>query len=299
MKLLVQPDDGWVPLMEAVTSAKARIDLLVFRFDAPAFERALAAAIERGVVVRALVAHTNKHGEKTLRALEDRLLALGATIDRTSDALVRYHGKLLLIDRRRAFVLGFNFTRVDVEKSRSFGVVVQGRTVVQDVGRLIEADANRRELAPAVPSLVISPENARAQLARFISHAREELLVYDPKISDPAMIALLSARVRAGVRVRILGKLKEPPKGGDMRVESFPGKRLHVRAIIRDRRCGFIGSQSLRAIELDARREVGIIVRDRALVRRLVTTFEADWALTSGGSIAPDSPDEDVRAYGT
>ena len=38
--------------------------------------------------------------------------------------------------------------------------------------------------------------------------------------------------------------------------------RLHTRSIVRDGRYAFIGSQSLRQLELDARREVGIIFRD-------------------------------------
>ena len=55
------------------------------------------------------------------------------------------------------------------------------------------------------------------------------------------------------------------------------GKRLHVRAIIRDRRDAFVGSQSLRKLELDGRREVGIIVPDATVVQRLASTFNGDW----------------------
>ena len=40
----------------------------------------------------------------------------------------------------------------------------------------------------------------------------------------------------------------------------------------------FIGSQSLRKLELDARREVGIIFRDPKVVSRLTKTFETDWS---------------------
>ena len=47
--------------------------------------------------------------------------------------------------------------------------------------------------------------------------------------------------------------------------ESTPGKRPHVRAIIRDGSRAF-GSQSLR--KLERRREIGLIVDDAAVVRR-------------------------------
>jgi hypothetical protein len=46
---------------------------------------------------------------------------------------------------------------------------------------------------------------------------------------------------------------------------------------VRDRHVAFIGSQSLRELELDARREVGIIFRDAKAVSQLVRTFESDW----------------------
>lgn len=53
--------------------------------------------------------------------------------------------------------------------------------------------------------------------------------------------------------------------------------RLHTRSIIRDGTWAFVGSQSLRSLELDARREVGIIFRDPKVVSRLVKTFTEDW----------------------
>lgn len=291
MKLIVQPEDGLAPLLAEIKRAKKRIDLVIFRFDVTELEEALQAAVKRGVVVRALVAHTNRRGEKKLRQLEDRLLGYGITVDRTADELVRYHGKLLVIDNRRAFILGFNYTYADIRKSRSFGVMTTKKKVVRQILQLIEADANRQTFEGALPNLVISPENSRARLSRFIKKARRDLMIYDPNVCDDAMIRLLKARAAGGVRVRILGNLEKKWRGEDLRVEDLPGKRLHVRAIIRDGRDAFVGSQSLRKLELDGRREVGIIVRDAKVVDRLIATFKADWKR----SPAPSVPDHTER----
>ncbi len=46
--------------------------------------------------------------------------------------------------------------------------------------------------------------------------------------------------------------------------------------IIRDRTHAFIGSQSLRTVELDRRREVGMIFDDAAVVKSLAGTFLDD-----------------------
>ncbi len=277
MKLIVQPEDGVAPLLAAIKKAKTRIDIVIFRFDVSEIEAALEAAVARGIAVRALVAHTNKRGEKKLRQLEHRLLACGVTVDRTADELVRYHGKVLVIDSRWAFVLGFNYTYQDIRKSRSFGVMTGQKRVVAQIQQLIAADSNRKNFEGALPNLIISPENSRARLTTFIDKAQRELLIYDPRISDDRMIKLLKARAAAGVRIRILGTLEKKWRGADLPVGQISGKRLHVRAIIRDRRDAFVGSQSLRKLELDGRREVGIIVRDAAMIQRLAKTFQGDW----------------------
>jgi hypothetical protein len=228
--------------------------------------------------VRVLIAHTNSGGEKRLRQLEQRMLSAGVTVTRTADDLVRYHGKLMIVDRAHLHVYGFNYTALDL-KSRSFGLVCRDRRHVQEAIRLFEADAAKQEFYPALDSMVVSPENAREQLATFIKRSRRELLIWDPKVSDPQMIRLLQQRAKAGVDVRVIGKMAK--RGGDsIRVAKFGGKRLHVRAMIRDGDTAFVGSQSLRALELDRRRELGLIVRHAPSIRRFRTVFEADWAAT-------------------
>ena len=285
MRLIVQPEDGLAPILKAVKQAKKRIDVVIFRFDISELEEALAAAVKRGVEVHALVAHTNTKGEKKLRALESRLLGHGVSVDRTADELVRYHGKLLVVDNRRAYILGFNYTYQDIRESRSFGLVVARKRVVRQIQELIAADAARQDFAGALPNLVISPENSRVRLSDFIRKARRELLIYDPNISDDAIIRLLKARAAAGVAIRILGKLEKKWRGEDFLVEA-PSRRLHVRAIVRDRNRAFVGSQSLRKLELDGRREVGIIVRDPKVVGRIAAIFERDWKQTPSATTA-------------
>ena len=45
-------------------------------------------------------------------------------MSRTADDLVRYHGKFMIIDRRDLYLLAFNLTMLDIERSRSFGVII-------------------------------------------------------------------------------------------------------------------------------------------------------------------------------
>jgi phosphatidylserine/phosphatidylglycerophosphate/cardiolipin synthase-like enzyme len=52
---------------------------------------------------------------------------------------------------------------------------------------------------------------------------------------------------------------------------------LHARVIVRDGEDVFLGSQSLRRLELDARREVGILVNGAKIASQVVKVFEDDW----------------------
>jgi hypothetical protein len=184
----------------------------------------------------------------------------------------------MIIDRRELFVLAFNFTRLDIENTRSFGLVTRDRKVVQEAIRLFEADAKRQAYKPELGTFVVSPVNARKQLAAFLRGAKKELLIYDPEIGDTEMVHILQERLKAGVDIKIIGKLAHAKL--EVPVRKLSRMRLHTRTIIRDGLYGFIGSQSLRETELDTRREVGVIFRDRKITGAIRDTFPEDWKVT-------------------
>ena len=275
MKLIIQPGEGVVPIVKAIRKAKRTVDIVIFRFDRAEVEKALDEAVDRGVKVRALIAHTNKGGEKTLRRLELRLLEYGATVARTADDLARYHGKLMIVDGAALHVYGFNYTKLDIDKSRSFGIITRDKKIVREAAQLFEADALRQSYTPTHPRLVVSPENSRAVLTAFIKGAKKQLLIYDSHVSDNAVQKVLAERAKAGVEVRIIGALEKALP--QVKIRALADLRLHVRAIVRDGRDAFVGSQSLRKLELEGRREVGIIVTNAGVVRKLQSVFETDW----------------------
>ena len=274
MKLLIQPGDGVDRLLKGIKKAKKSIEIVIFRFDRDEVTRELVDAVERGVFVHALIAFTNRGGEENLRKLEMKLLERGITVARTAGDLVRYHGKMMLVDRKELYVLAFNLTHLDIDHSRSFGVVTRHAKLVKEAGRLFDADTKRQEFVPEHAKFVVSPSNSRSVLSAFIKSAKKELLIYDPKVSDRNMLRLLDERKKAGVKIRIIGHVAR----NRFQARDLSRMRLHTRTIIRDRRDIFLGSQSLRQLELDARREIGIIVRDGQILAPLVRVFEEDWA---------------------
>ncbi|MET0553457.1 MAG: phospholipase D-like domain-containing protein, partial [Vicinamibacteria bacterium] len=268
------------PILEAIDGARKTIDMHIFRIDRKAIEKALAEAVKRGVVVRTLIAPPATPGVGGRGPLAPPLLAIGATVSRSADDLVRYHGKMMVVDRKTLYVLGYNLTRADIDKSRSLGISTRKPELVREALTLFDADFDRKAYKGNARYFVVSPVNTRDRLARLIKGAEKSILIYCAQVSDNSMIKLLEARAKAGVDVRIIGKVE---KGHAITAEKYPGPRLHVRAIVRDEKVAFVGSQGLRRIEIDARREIGVIVKHRGVVKRIVEIFESDWAATQAG----------------
>ena len=273
MRLITQPDDGIEPVLQALQSAKKSIHILVFRLDRTEVEKALVDAVARGVAVHALIAYTNRGGEKNLRRFEMRLLERGVTVTRTAGDLVRYHGKMFVIDEKELYLLSFNYTHLDITLSRSFALAIARPDLVEEALRLFDCDSRRIPYTNKCDDLVVSPINARERLTEFIAGAKKQLLLYEMKISDAEFIHLLNEKVSEGVDVRVIGRTA----GKDALPARKLPIRLHTRAILRDGKDAFLGSQSLRKLEMEARREIGVIVHDPKIVKQMIAVFDKDW----------------------
>src|SRR4029077_1625108 len=129
----------------------------------------------RGVKVTALIAFANRGGEQGLRKLELRCLAAGIILPRTSDDRIRYHAKYILIDRRVLYVLSFNFTHLDIDHSRGFGIVTPHAPWVREAAKLFRADCTRTKYVPKADTFIVSPANARKELDAFLKKAKTQL----------------------------------------------------------------------------------------------------------------------------
>jgi len=150
-------------------------------------------------------------------------------VSRTADDLVRYHGKMMIVDNKHLHVYGFNFTGLDIAKSRSFGVISKNKKLIDEANRLFIADFDRLPYKSGYERFVVSPDNAASASPGSSRARRSRLLIYDPQATDDAMLRLVTERCKAGVDVRIIGKL-EAKWSDTIKSEKYPGRRLHVRA---------------------------------------------------------------------
>jgi cardiolipin synthase A/B len=275
MQVIIQPRDGIEPFLEGIKQAKESVEVILYRLDRLEIEQELVAAAARGIRVHALITYTNKEDLKDIRKLERRLSERGVTVTRTAEDLVRYHSKMMLIDRRTLYLLTFNFTFLDIHHSRSFGVITDKPNLIAEAVRLFEADVNGQSHRVEAEHFIISPVNSRRKLSEFILGAQKQLLIYDGKLTDSRMIKLLQTQADAGIEIKVIGSMSRMATGVEVR--RMPLIRLHAQAIIRDGSEVFFGSQSLRKVELDQRREVGLITNHAGAVKSFKIVFEMDW----------------------
>ena len=276
MKLIIQPDDGLTPLAEGRPAAKKSIDLVIFRFDRVELEKALAAAVARGVVVRALDrAHQRRRREAAAQA---RAAAARGRRHRarTADDLPRYHGKMTIIDDT-LFVLGFNYTKQDIEHSRSFGVVTRDAKLVKEARALFEADSPG---SPTRPATTGSSSARRTRASSCEAHRRA------PEAAADLRRASVRTSSCSGCCGAGRGGRRDPRHRQDRRralkgVERAQAARpAAARAGDRPRRHQRVRRQPEPA-QARARRAARdrLIVNDSAIARKMGAVFEADWAV--------------------
>ena len=125
---------------------------------------------------------------------------------RTDDDLHRYHNKIMIVDRATLYVLGFNYTALDVNKSRSFGLVTRNATLVREAIKLFEADSLRQPYTagPKVPG----QPGQRAGTAGHVPAGRAKAAApLRSQAHRPHDDPHPSRTPGAGVSVRILGTL--------------------------------------------------------------------------------------------
>ncbi len=106
------------------------------------------------------------------------------------------------------YVLSFNFTHLDIDHSRGFGIVTTPRQLGPRSGTAVPFRLHRgQRYVPKTDTFVVSPANARKTLERFLKGAKTQLLIYDPKVSDTGMLRILQERAKAGVEIKIIGSV--------------------------------------------------------------------------------------------
>jgi phosphatidylserine/phosphatidylglycerophosphate/cardiolipin synthase-like enzyme len=252
-------------LLGVIGAARRRLILSLFRCDDFSVLDALAAALERGCSVEAILTKRAKGGKKRLKKLWGALEEMGAVVTRYADPVVKYHAKYLVADDKTAIITTMNPTRKCFTRTWDALLVTPDPSVVKGLLTLYKTDAagvpltSRRSLGRR---LIVGPERSRAEIRAMIASARHSIRILDHKLSDPDLVALLRERRNDGITVSVLGK---HPMGG---------LKPHGKMMIIDETRAVLGSTALSTLSLDFRREVSVVIHEPALVKQLNMSYQ-------------------------
>jgi cardiolipin synthase A/B len=311
-EVTVLPNDGRELYLRAIDAAKRQIRIEICVLEDPEILEHLQAAIERGVRARAIVDQGKYAALPEESAnLAQYFTAAGGELHLSNPVFPRSFPKIILVDAKLAVYGSACLDETTFLEYRDFGAVTTDRSVVRALHRLFENDWRYTAPPGGAPpvfnptpvlveeDLLVAPVSATARLIDLFNGARETLDVYSEELGNPTLEGAMSAAVERGVSVRLIaplvvnGATAEQEQlqlqslsalaqaGVDVHVsgpeQSATQPYMHARADIVDGERVFLGSVSLSPDAATLNREVGLVVHDRDLVRRLARRFDADF----------------------
>jgi len=306
--LIVQPDDGRAPVLNALKAAKTSIDLTIYEISDPQIMSALQAARARGVAVRVLYNWYSFPPDMQQREITPAIQELtkaGIQCKQAPRTFEVTHEKAFVIDGATAIVMSFNLTSEYFGQTRDFGIVTTVKAEVAEIANVFEADWNDKPITPEVASLVWSPDNSRPKLTSLINGAKSTLDIYCEEAEDPGTLGAMVAAAKRGVKVRFIaavlsgeGKVNGNAQGitylqnGGVNAVCKSFLYIHAKMALADfgkpNAQAYIGSENFSCVSLDDNRECGIIVSESNILARLQSTYNSDWAQPSV-TVTPDN----------
>lgn len=281
VSLIVQPGDSFFPLVDAIDSAVESIRMTIFRMNDPIIREAMTYAVARGVRVQALVAPASKGWTKKNKKLSEELSKVGIEVRvprARKEKIKRYHYKIMTIDNELSLILTFNPTQKNLHYARDFGLLIRDPQIATELSRLFDADWSGEVFKPDDLPLAISPHNSREKILELLASAERTICILDAKVQDQEAIGLLLRKASGGCSIRIISNdVSYDEVVPNYHVRKLARYKLHAKCIVVDGTRFFIGSQNLRPVSMDRRREVGIIVEDDAMARKIERVFDEDW----------------------
>lgn len=275
-RVYVEPAERREAMLDVIKSARQRLVLSLFRCNDYGVLDALAAALDRGVTVEAILTKRAKGGKRPLKKLWEALEEMGALVHWYADPVVKYHAKYLVVDGRLALVATLNPTTKCFTRTFDFVYTSEEPQLVRSLSTLFSLDAAGERVLPRhkiSDRLIIGPEGSRARMRELIESAAKSIRVLDHKLSDPDLVSLLKERRSAGIDVSVVGR------------RGVGAYKPHGKLLLIDDSRAVLGSMAMSALSLDFRREVSIVIDDRAVVGALAEHY-ADLSARVGGSVA-------------
>jgi phosphatidylserine/phosphatidylglycerophosphate/cardiolipin synthase-like enzyme len=283
-ELIVEPDNGRAPLLNAIQHAQSSIDLSLYGFTDTPLMRAFKDAKNKGIDVRILLnAHPYKANHENDKAIQFFKMA-SIPLHWPGSQFQLLHQKTLLLDHQHAIVMTFNLTHSSFATERNFALLITDPAMVQEIQRVFDADWEQKKINVENPDLVWSPDNSRKKILALIQQAQSDIEIYTQTISDYEIIGALAKAAHSNIKVDIL--LSMPPAKRRLNYLTQAGVNVHIsqdyfihaKVLIIDQKRAMLGSINLTKASLDKNRELSVITDDTKIVHQLSKLFNHDFA---------------------
>jgi len=291
--VIVLPDDSAKPILDAIEAAKHSLRIKMFVFSDPSLLKAVADARKRGLKVQVMLNPARRSGETENEASRKQLLKADVLVEDSNPAFDLTHEKSMVVDEAIGFVKSLNWEPRNLTETRDYAVVTDDEGEVAEIIECFDADWSRKAFDPGEDSkLIWCNTNGRERIAHFIDQAKHTIFVQNERYQDPVIIERLVRAKERGVKVHVMArpphtlkkdKLLEGVSGlrimrdVGIKVHTLKHLKLHAKMLLADGKSAIIGSINLAPGSFDARRELGIEVRDKHVVHRLEKVAHHDW----------------------
>lgn len=290
LSLITEPDQGMTPILSIIGSASSSVDVVMYEFEDPQIEEALAQDAARGVDVRVLLNEgyygkkENTDNDAAYRFFQSHNVA----VQWTPASFALTHQKTVVIDGKEVLIMTLNFTPQYYATSRDFALADTDSNDAAAIEQTFDDDWDAtRTIASDGDDLVWSPGSEQSLIA-LIGNARTSLDIYNEEMADAPITQALEDAAKRGVAIRIDMTYSSEWKSAfaqlaqaGAQVRTYAAKAplyIHAKAIIADNTTAFLGSENFSAGSLKNNRELGIIIRDPAVISSLEATFQKDWS---------------------
>ena len=286
VSLSIEPQAGRSVILDEINSAKSEILVEVYLLSDKTIIEALKDAKARGISVDVMLEEHPFGGGNLNNATEKELVSAGISVEWANPAFSLTHEKAIIIDGKKAFILSQNLTTSSFSKNREYDILDTNIKDVQEIRTIFIDDWQRKSFTQSSPNLVISPNSSRKILTSFIQKSTKSIDIEIEDIEDGNIISLLSSKVKT-IPVRLIAPtlsqinsnntaLMALQKEGVL-IKTLASPYMHAKLILSDNTKAFVGSVNLSTQSLDKNRELGIILSDQKIIKKLSDTFSSDW----------------------
>lgn len=284
-QLIIEPDNGRTPLINAIENAKSSINLVMYGLTDPDMIKTLTDAQKSGKQIQVLLEPHPYKAEGENNFAIKHFQKAHVTVQWPNPQFKLTHQKTCLIDQQHAIIMTFNLTKSSFKNERNFALIIDDPAEIQEINRVFTADWQHKSVTVNNPNLIWSPDNSREKILNFINNAKLDIKIYAQNLTDYQTIGALAKAARAGKHVEIImsnqsrkmqGKLDYLRRAGAI-IHFNTNQIIHAKVIIVDHNRAIIGSINLTQPSMDDNRELSVITHDPTVINQLEKTFDRDW----------------------